>query len=112
MAPLNLRAGGFVIDIALSFLVAWLFTSPDLPKNWSLVVWAAMTVVTVGVFGFTPGQFAVGIRVAPLGGRRLVGPWSVLRTLLTFLVVPAVWLDDDGRGLHDRACRTVVVRTR
>jgi uncharacterized RDD family membrane protein YckC len=112
VAPLNLRAGGFVIDIALSFLVAWLFTSPDLPKNWSLVVWAAMTVVTVGVFGFTPGQFAVGIRVAPLGGRRLVGPWSVPRTLLTFLVVPAVWLDDDGRGLHDRACRTVVVRTR
>ncbi len=64
---MNLRAGGFVIDVVLSFLVAWLFTSPALPKNWSLVVWAAMTVVAVGVFGFTPGQFAVGIRVAPLG---------------------------------------------
>jgi uncharacterized RDD family membrane protein YckC len=112
VAPLHLRAVSFVIDVAMSFLIAWLFTSPELPKNWSLLVWAVLTVVAVGIFGFTPGQFAVGIRVAPLGGRRLVGLWSVPRTVLTFLVVPAVWLDEDGRGLHDRACRTVVVRTR
>jgi uncharacterized RDD family membrane protein YckC len=109
---MSVRAGGFVIDIALSFLVAWLFTAPELPRNWSLLVWGVMTVVAVGLFGFTPGQFAVGIRVAPLGGRRFVGLWSVPRTVLTFLVVPAVWLDPDGRGLHDRACSTVVVRMR
>ncbi len=112
VAPLGQRAGAFVIDVALSFLVALLFTRPELPRNWSLLVWAAMTVVAVGVFGFTPGQAAVGIRVAPIAGRRLVGLWAVPRTVLTFLVIPAVLLDGDGRGLHDRLCRTVVVRSR
>ena len=112
VAPLGLRAGAFVIDIALSFLVAWLFTSPDLPQNWSLVVWAVLTVLTVGLFGFTPGQGAVGIRVARVDARMFVGLFAVPRTVLTFLVIPAVWLDEDGRGLHDRLCRTIVVRTR
>ena len=69
VAPLGLRAGAFVIDIALSFLVAWLFTSPICRRTGRCVVWAVMTVLTVGLFGFTPGQGAVGIRVAPLGGR-------------------------------------------
>ena len=51
----------------LSALVAWWITAPEAPRNTSLVVWAVMTVVTVGAFGITPGQAALGIRVVPLG---------------------------------------------
>jgi uncharacterized RDD family membrane protein YckC len=29
-----------------------------------------------------------------------------------FLVIPAVVVDADGRGWHDRLCRTIVVRMR
>lgn len=112
VAPLGQRAGAFVIDVMLSFLVALLFTRPALPQNWSLLVWAVMTVLAVGVFGFTPGQAAVGIRVAPLGGRRVVGLWALPRMALTFVIIPAVLLNADGQGLHDRLCRTVVVRSR
>jgi uncharacterized RDD family membrane protein YckC len=112
VSSLGTRAVAFLIDIALSFFVAWLFTSPELPRNWSLLVWAAMTVLAVGLFGFTPGQGIVGIRVAPVDGRAMVGLWAVPRTVLTFLVIPAVWLDEDGRGLHDKLCRTIVVRMR
>ena len=70
-----------------------------------------MTVLTVGILGFTPGQAIVGIRVAPLN-RTYVGLWAVPRTLLIFLVIPALISNSDGRGLHDRACRTVVIRMR
>jgi len=35
---------------------------------------------------------------------------ALVRTLLLGLVIPAVVTDDDGRGLHDRAAGTVVVR--
>jgi uncharacterized RDD family membrane protein YckC len=34
----------------------------------------------------------------------------VVRTLLLFLLVPAVVFDRDGRGLHDRLSETAVVR--
>jgi uncharacterized RDD family membrane protein YckC len=37
-------------------------------------------------------------------------PAIVVRTGLLLLVLPAVVYDRDGRGLHDRAAGTVVVR--
>jgi uncharacterized RDD family membrane protein YckC len=111
-AGMGIRVGAFVIDLFVSGLIALLFTRPDLPKNWSLLVWFLLTVVAVGLFGSTPGQVALGLRVAPVGGHALVGLWSIPRTVLIFLVVPPLLTNVDGRGLHDRLCRTVVVRTR
>ena len=76
VASMGRRIAAFVIDIVLSALVAWAFTAPEPPQNASLIVWAVVTVVTVGLFGFSPGQAALGIRVVPIGGgivrRRLV----------------------------------------
>lgn len=112
VAGLGIRIGAFAIDIGLSFLIALLFTRPDLPRNWSLVVWVGVTVVAVGLFGSTPGQVVLGLRVAPVGGRALVGLWAVPRTALIFVIVPPLLTDVDRRGLHDRLCRTVVIRSR
>ncbi|GGM06441.1 RDD family protein [Nakamurella endophytica] len=112
VAPMGVRVGAFALDLAVSFLVALAFTRPALPQNWSLLVWAVLTVVSVGLFGSSPGQVALGIRVAPVGGAALVGLWAVPRTALVFVVVPPLLTDQDGRGLHDRLCRTVVVRSR
>jgi uncharacterized RDD family membrane protein YckC len=112
VAPMGIRFGAFALDLLLSFLIALLFTRPELPRNWSLLVWVVMTVFSVGLFGSSPGQAICGIRVAPMGGRALVGLWSIPRTALTFLIVPVLLTDADGRGIHDRLCRTVVIRTR
>jgi len=35
-----------------------------------------------------------------------------MRTLLLAIVIPAVVTDRDGRGLHDRAVNTVLIRAR
>jgi uncharacterized RDD family membrane protein YckC len=43
-------------------------------------------------------------------GGRLSLPRIVLRTLLLCLVIPAVIWDSHGRGLHDRAAGSIVVR--
>ena len=80
VASIGARIGAFVIDIVLSALVAWLITAPEPPQNTSLLVWAVMTVVTVGLFGITPGQAALGIRVVPIGGGSFVGAWAIPRT--------------------------------
>ena len=112
IASMGARILAFLIDLAIAFGVGWLFTRPELPQNWSLLVWAVMTVVAVGCFGFTPGQAALGIRVAPINGKVFVGLWAIPRTALTFIIVPPLLQDADGRGLHDRICRTVVIRSR
>lgn len=117
VASMGARVGAFLIDIVLSALVAWWITAPEAPRNTSLLVWAVMTVVTVALFGITPGQAALGIRVVPLDPdnsrmRSFVGLWAIPRTALIFLIVPPLLLDANGRGLHDRLCRTVVLRVR
>ncbi|AMC68982.1 membrane protein [Mycobacterium tuberculosis] len=53
----------------------------------------------------------LGLVVVAVGGRRPVGIGRlVVRGLLIGLVVPPLFTDSDGRGLHDRLTATAVVR--
>jgi uncharacterized RDD family membrane protein YckC len=115
VAGLGRRVGAFAVDAVVAALVAWMFTAPHPPRNWSLLVWAALTVLGVALVGATPGHLIAGTRVATLGPADrspLVGFWALPRTVLIALVIPPFILDGDGRGLHDRLCHTIVVRTR
>jgi uncharacterized RDD family membrane protein YckC len=111
LAAFGTRVGAFCVDALGSALVAGLFTAPELPGNWALVAFAAVTVVTLVAFGQTPGLRLLGLRLAhPRPGQRLA-PWrAVVRTALLCLLVPALLVDSDGRGLHDRLTGTAVVR--
>ena len=83
---------------------AWLSTAV-------LVIWLVLGAVAVRLFGFTPGQFAAGLRVATVGAGGGVGTGRALgRGLLIALVVPALFTDADGRGLQDKATGTAVLR--
>ena len=115
VAGLGQRVGAFLVDAVLSALVAWAFTAPAPPENWSLLVWAVVTVLGVALLGTTPGHLVAGTRVATLGAADRsprVGLWAGPRTVLIGLVIPPFIQDRDGRGLHDRLCHTIVVRTR
>ncbi len=107
------RIGAFLVDAVGAALVAGLFTAPDLPGNWSLAAFAAVTALTLWLFGQTPGMRLLGLRLAhPDQGSRLA-PWrAVVRTALLCLLVPALVVDADGRGLHDRLTGTAVVHER
>ncbi len=74
-----------------------------------LVIWFLLGVVAVRLFGFTPGQLALGLGVISLDGRLGVGRVAA-RGVLLALVIPALFIDADGRGLHDRVSGTAVVR--
>jgi len=107
------RAFAILVDFLLAAGVAGLFTYPDLPRNWSLLAWFAITTIAVAFFGFTPGHALFGLRVARIDGVAMVGlPRAVLRTALIFPIIPAVIWDSDGRCLHDKATSTVVIRVR
>ena len=69
-----------------------------------LIVWFLLGAVSVRLFGFTPGQFALGLVVVPVDGRQHVGfGRALVRGLLIALVIPPLITDTDLRGLQDRS---------
>lgn len=107
------RIGQFLVDAVGAALVAGLFTAPDLPGNWSLLAFGLVTAVTLLAFGQTPGMRLMGLRLAhPTEGARVAWWRAVVRTALLMLLLPALIVDADGRGLHDRFSGTAVVTER
>ncbi|RBY82544.1 RDD family protein [Geodermatophilus sp. TF02-6] len=112
LASFSGRVGAFLVDALAAALVAGLFTAPRLPGNWSLVSFGLVTVVTLVAFGQTPGMRLLGLRLAhPRAGARLALWRAVVRTALLMLLLPALVVDSDGRGLHDRLTDTAVIRS-
>jgi uncharacterized RDD family membrane protein YckC len=76
-----------------------------------LATWLVLGVLAVRLFQFTPGQFALGLRVASVDQRRNVGVGrAAARGALIAFVIPALFVDVDGRGIQDRVTGTAVVR--
>ncbi|MDH6246001.1 RDD family protein [Mycobacterium sp. OTB74] len=76
-----------------------------------LAVWFVLGVISLSLFGFTPGQLALGLVVVPVDNVPRVGfIRAVVRGVLVALVVPALFTDADGRGLQDRVTNTAVLR--
>jgi hypothetical protein len=76
-----------------------------------LIVWLVLGVVSVRLFGFTPGQYALGLIVVPVDGRQHVGfGRALVRGLLIAVVIPPLITDADMRGLQDKVTNTAVVR--
>lgn len=112
---------GFLLDLTAASLITALIIRPDYASAQvmqtfnlvSVLVWVALTVPSAAMFTFTPGMYAVGIRVARVDGVASVGWWrAIVRCLLTVVIIPAAIRDGDGRGWHDRATDTVVIRQR
>lgn len=115
VATLGRRGAQFLLDAVLAGVLAGLFTNPALPQNWSLLTWAILMVVPVAVVGATPAMVVLGMRVVRLDRPERPGAgllWTLVRTASLFFVIPALIVDRDSRGIHDRASRTVVVKTR
>jgi uncharacterized RDD family membrane protein YckC len=82
-------------------------------SGWStLSVFALENLLLVSTAGTTVGKRLLGLKVVSLDGGTRPSPLAVVtRTVLLCLAVPALVWDRDGRGLHDKAARTAVVRT-
>jgi len=106
------RFGALLIDWALCTLVASLFVDDLRADPWpQLGVFVLVHAFFVGLFGQTPGMWLARIRCISVTDGGAVGlPRAILRAILLALVIPAVISDGDGRGLHDRAAHSIMVR--
>ena len=123
------RVAALLVDWLLAGGISLLFVRFGSPNMGTAIlgVWFVIGVLAVTLFGFTPGQFAIGLRVARVdhGPERASAEAAgeaqpaavgiiraVARQLLIVFLVPALINDYPGRALHDRATGTAMVRTR
>ena len=116
LASVGRRAGGVLIDWLLCLSVAATIhhytTYFGGTSLLTYALWVVLGIVCGWLFARTPGMLVLGMGVARVDapGHR-VGLWrAVVRTLLTGLLFPAAMVDYDGRGMHDRATGTSVIR--
>jgi uncharacterized RDD family membrane protein YckC len=75
-----------------------------------LAVFAVENLLLVGTLGFTIGHRVAGLQVRSINGAAASPVQVLVRTVLLCLFLPAMFWDRDGRGLHDKAAGTVIVR--
>ncbi|WP_134324444.1 RDD family protein [Cumulibacter soli] len=113
VATIGSRVGALVIDCLLAGAITWVFTAPEFPRNWSLLSLFLIYTLTTAFFGRTPGMTMVGIGLASeFEGQRLGLVKAAIRTVLLMLLIPGILMDQNRRGLHDKAAGTVVVNAR
>ena len=75
-----------------------------------LGVFVLINVTLISTIGAGVGGRLLGLRVARLDGGNPLPLYVLVRTLLLALVIPALFIDRDYRGIHDRLARSIVVR--
>ncbi|MGP6172759.1 RDD family protein [Corynebacterium sp. A21] len=116
LAPVMRRLGGVFID----WIIAWIIANfIHMFTDWfgdvatmTLGIFVIIGVVSVWLLARTPGQAVLGMGVARIDipGARVGFIRALLRTVLTAFLLPAVLVDADGRGMHDRGTGTAVIR--
>ncbi|MET0425950.1 MAG: RDD family protein [Actinoplanes sp.] len=112
VASFGRRLGALLIDWALATVIASFFVASLAANPWpQLGIFVVAHAFFVGLFGQTLGMALLGIRCVSIADGGAIGlPRALLRGLLIALLIPAMISDGNGRGLHDRAVNSVMVR--
>jgi uncharacterized RDD family membrane protein YckC len=102
------RLLAFVVDsLACALIAVGLLRDPA----WVTPLFLLEVLIGTAVAGASFGQRVCRQRIVRVADSGAVDPLRALtRTALLALLVPALVWDRDGRGLHDRAAGTVLVR--
>jgi uncharacterized RDD family membrane protein YckC len=110
------RLGAVCVDLLICGLIGGLGNvvagdpRPAIRQATGVAALVLMYAALLPTVGQTFGMRVVGLRVVRLGGG-LLGPTAAfVRGLLVVLTIPALFTDRDGRGLHDKAVGSAIVR--
>ena len=115
IARFGRRLAAISLDWLLCQLIAVFLFRAELGRGGAgsfapLAVFAVENLLLLPTLGATVGQRVLGIVIMTVDRRRITIVQAAFRTLLLCLAVPALIWDRDGRGLHDKAAATVLVR--
>ncbi|RAV34558.1 RDD family protein [Corynebacterium heidelbergense] len=118
LATLTPRMGALLIDWLVCFGMAMMVTAATDAfgdnATVTLVLFILWRLFSVWLFAQSPGHSVMGIGVARIDDptQRVGFIRSLARVLLVVFLLPPIIQDRDGRGMHDRATNTAVIRTR
>jgi uncharacterized RDD family membrane protein YckC len=99
-----------MVDWLLCLLIAR-FMGP-FPNNWAPFVLIVEYAFFIGLFGQTPGMRLAKIACVSVANGGPIGiPRAFVRGVLLAVLVPALVMDRNRRGWHDRAAGSVVIAT-
>jgi uncharacterized RDD family membrane protein YckC len=115
------RLGALLIDWIVAALSAVTIAGVDYPPapldedaSQTFII-IAFFIVEVGLLdgllGRSIGKRLLGLRLENPAGEPIGVPRGILRTALLSLVLPAIVMTDDKRGIHDLAAGSRVVRS-
>ncbi|MEV6599301.1 RDD family protein [Actinoplanes sp. NPDC051346] len=110
-ADFGRRFAALIIDWALCLLVGSFYADPRVVAWPPVLVLIVFNALLIGLFGQTPGMALAGLRCVSIADGGAIGvAKGLVRGLLLALLIPAVIMDADRRGLHDRAAGSIVVK--
>lgn len=110
LAPMGPRILGLIIDWGIASLISWAWFAYD--PIAIMVLFLGLSYLSIILLGGTIGHLVVGMRLNTVVGEA-PGYWRpALRQVLLTLVVPALVVDEDGRGAHDVLSGLVLRRFR
>ena len=115
-ASLGRRLGALVIDWIIAALsgvaVAGVSYPPkNLTENFIITGFFVVEVALLtGLLGYSIGKRILGLKVENRDGRPIGIGRALVRTALLCLVIPALVMTEDRRGLHDLAAGSRVIR--
>ncbi len=118
LASWRARIAALLVDWAASTIVAIGLFGTDVMvgsgwKSWmTLLVYATQKAILTALLGGSFGQLLARVGVVRLDGHPLGWPRAIARAVLVALVIPAVVVGAERRGLDDLLLGTVVVNRR
>jgi uncharacterized RDD family membrane protein YckC len=110
-APLVRRFFALLVDWILCLLIAGLIGDPQTEPWIAPAVLVIEYTLFLGFFGQTPGMWVTRIRCVSLATGQAIGvPRALLRGFLLALFIPPLIMDQDQRGLHDKAAGSQMIK--
>lgn len=112
---LGRRLLALVIDWVVAALSAAAVAGVSYPPEnirQNLIITACFVVevsLLTGLLGYSIGKRVLGLEVEGVDGRPIGVPKALARTVLVCLVIPAIVMNDEQRGLHDIVVASRVV---
>ena len=111
LANFGRRFAALMIDWALCLTAGAVVADPQAVAWPPVALLILVNTVGIGLFGQTPGMALAGVRCISVSDGGAVGvPKGFVRAVLLALLIPAVIMDPDRRGWHDRVAGSVVIR--